>query len=98
MDGENGNDDPWDFGSSSQYPALKYGGHNLVAQGRTVDYDVDDDGLIDIRNLAQFNAVRYDLDGNGAPANANAYNSAFPDRYRSVAGRMGLPLGNLHGL
>ena len=97
VDGENGNDDPWDFGSSSQYPALKYGGHNLVAQGRTVDYDVDDDGLIDIRNLAQFNAVRYDLDGNGAPANANAYNSAFPDRYRGVAGRMGCPSGTCTG-
>ena len=97
LDGEDGGDDPWDFGASSQYPALKYGGHNLVAQGRTVDYDVDDDGLIDISNLAQFNAIRYDLDGNGAPANANAYNSAFPDRYRSVAGRMGCPSGTCTG-
>ena len=97
LDGEDGGDDPWDFGASSQYPALKYGGHNLVAQGRDIDYDVDDDGLIDISNLAQFNAVRYDLDGNGAPANANAYNSAFPDRYRGVAGRMGCPSGTCTG-
>ena len=97
LNDEAGGDDPWDFGSSSQYPALKYGGHNLVAQGRTVDYDVDDDGLIDISNLAQFNAIRYDLDGNGAPANANAYNSAFPDRYRGVAGRMGCPSGTCTG-
>ncbi len=97
LDGEDGGDDPWDFGASSQYPALKYGGHDLVAQGRTVDYDVDDDGLIDISNLAQFNAIRYDLDGNGAPANANAYNSAFPDRYRGVAGRMGCPSGTCTG-
>ena len=89
-----GKDDPWDFGTSSQYPALKYGGHNLIAQGRdlTVDYDVDDDGLIEISNLAQLNAVRYDLDGNGAPTDVNAYHLAFPDRDISAAGRMGCDL------
>ena len=32
----------------------------------TADYDSDNDGLIDISNLAQLNAVRYDLDGDGA--------------------------------
>ena len=30
-----------------------------------VDYDVDDDGLIEVHNLAQLNAIRYDLDGDG---------------------------------
>ena len=30
-----------------------------------VDYDRDDDGLIDISNAGQLNAVRYDTDGNG---------------------------------
>ena len=92
VDGVTGSDDPWDFGSSSQYPALKYGGHNLVVQGRTVDYDVDDDGLIDISNLAQLDAVRYDLDGNGAPTDLNAYLLAFPNRDTSVVGRMGCEL------
>ena len=94
LDGQTGGDDPWNFGTSSQYPVLKYGGHNLIAQGRdlTVDYDVDDDGLIDISNLAQLNAIRYDLDGNGAPTDVNAYNSAFPNRDRSPAGRMGCEL------
>ena len=94
LDGQAGGDDPWNFGTSSQYPVLKYGGHNLIAQGRdlTVDYDVDDDGLIDISNLAQLNAIRYDLDGNGAPTDVNAYNSAFPDRDASPAGRMGCEL------
>ena len=94
LDGQAGGDDPWNFGTSSQYPVLKYGGHNLIAQGRdlTVDYDVDDDGLIDISNLAQLNAIRYDLDGNGAPTDVNAYNSAFPDRDASPAGRMGCQL------
>lgn len=31
------------------------------------DYDIDDDGLIDVRNLAQLNAIRWDTDGNGEP-------------------------------
>ena len=32
VDGVTGNDDPWDFGTSSQYPILKYGGLNTVTQ------------------------------------------------------------------
>ena len=93
LDGQAGGDDPWDFGTSSQYPVLKYAGHHLVAQGRDpVDYDADDDGLIEIRTLAQLNAVRYDLDGNGAPTDVNAYHLAFPDRDISAAGRMGCDL------
>ena len=31
----------------------------------TVDYDADDDGLIEIANPAQLNAIRHDLDGDG---------------------------------
>ena len=95
-----GNDDPWDFGTASQYPVLKYGGHDLVAQGRTpVDYDADNDGLIDISTLAQLDAIRHDLDGNGDPASggATAYNGAFPIRQRAAAGRMGCPSGACAG-
>ena len=46
------------------------------------DYDSDDDGLIEIGNLAQLDAVRHDPDGDGAPATASAtaYAAAFPDR------------------
>ena len=67
VDGVTGNDNPWDFGTSSQYPVLKYGGHSLAAQGRTVtDYDTDNDRLIDITTLAQLNAIRWDLNGDGA--------------------------------
>ncbi len=46
-----------------------------------VDYDSDDDGLIDIRTLAQLNAVRHDLNGDGAPAAGGivTYAAAFPD-------------------
>ena len=41
----------------------------------TVDYDTDDDGLIEISNLAQLNAVRYDLTWVGTGR------SAFPAEY-----------------
>ena len=43
-----------------------------------IDYDVDDDGLIDIDTLAKLDAIRYDPDGNGSPTTAAAYNAAFP--------------------
>ena len=46
----------------------------------TVDYDADDDNLIDITTLAQLDAIRHDLDGNGVPSSGGsaAYNAAFP--------------------
>ena len=47
-----------------------------------VDYDADDDGLIEVSNLAQLYAVRHDLDGDGAAADEAsrvAYYAAFPD-------------------
>ena len=34
VDGVTGNDDPWNFGNSSQYPALKYGGLDILTAGR----------------------------------------------------------------
>ena len=47
----------------------------------TIDYDTDDDGLIEVGSLAQLNAIRWDLDGNGTPASANTsdYSTAFPN-------------------
>ena len=46
----------------------------------TVDYDADDDGLIEITTLAQLDAVRHDLNGDGEPTEdgAPAYAAAFP--------------------
>ena len=44
----------------------------------TVDYDNDDDGLIEIRNLAQLDAVRYDLNGDGI-SYSTPYAEAFND-------------------
>ena len=46
------------------------------------DYDSDDDGLIDVNSLAKLNAIRYDLDGNGAADDTDnnaAYATAFPN-------------------
>ena len=45
------------------------------------DYDSDGDGLIEIRSLAQLDAVHYDLNGNGIPDNSDdsaAYTAIFP--------------------
>ena len=44
-----------------------------------IDYDKDDDGLIEITNLNQLNAIRYDLDGDGTPASGSEtdYDAAF---------------------
>ena len=93
VDGSAGADDPWDFGAANQYPRLKFDGMDLSAQNiaPVVDYDADDDNLIDIKTLAQLNAVRWDLNGDGNPVSANAadYAAAFPNRDISASGRMG---------
>ena len=49
-----------------------------VLPATTVDYDTDDDGLIEISNLAQLDAVRHDLSGRGRSYDA-AHTLAFPD-------------------
>ena len=76
-------DDAWHFGLANQYPSLKWGGLDPAEQfaAAPVDYDDDNDNLVDIRNLAQLDAMRHDLDGNGAPgATAHgAYFAAFPN-------------------
>ena len=52
------------------------------------DYDADDDFLIDVANLQQLDAIRYDPRGRGTPTNQPRYEAAFPN---AVAG-MGCPL------
>ncbi len=47
-----------------------------------VDYDIDNDGLIEVSNLTQLNAIRWDADGDGTSdgGNGNAgYAEAFPE-------------------
>ena len=51
------------------------------AQSANGTYDTDGDGLIEINNLEQLDAVRYDLDGNGradSSSNNAKYAAAFP--------------------
>ncbi len=56
-----------------------------------VDYDADNDGLIDIWTLAQLDAVRHDFDGDGVPVASGTavYAAAFP----AAATGMGCPSG-----
>ena len=98
IDGETGADDPWEFGSPGWYPSLKYAGHDRSKQNRG-EYDYDDDGYIDVWTLAQLNAIRWDLDGNGDPASGNllAYNTVFRWRDATAAGRMGCELTDHDG-
>ena len=51
-----------------------------VGTSSTRDYDNNDDGYIEVSTLAQLNAIRWDVDGDGAPlsANATAWGTAFP--------------------
>ena len=54
------------------------------------DYDLDDNGFIEVSDLAQLNAIRWDLDGSGLPehpTNNPLYAAAFPN----AADRMGCP-------
>ena len=51
------NENPWHFGTASQYPVLLYGAQDPSQQRG--DYDWDDNGLIEVRNLRQLNAMRW---------------------------------------
>ena len=56
------------------------------------DYDADDDGLIEIRDVAQLDAIRYDTDGDGVAdddAGVGTYLQAFPDPAEGMGCRVG---------
>ncbi len=57
-----------------------------------IDYDADNDDLIEVSSLAQFNAIRHDLDGDGSSTDA-AYSTAFPNADTG----MGCPGGSCDG-
>ena len=91
----------WDFGTTAQYPALKVdsngdgmaGVAELGPQVRAfADYDVDDDGLIEVATLDQLNALRWDLDGDGTTT-AAGYVETFP----SGINDMGCPTAGCTG-
>ena len=52
----------------------------------TTDYDTDDDGLIEIVSADQLNAIRWDLDGDGAIATdaLASYGAAFSGRLQGM--------------
>ena len=78
-------DDPWCFGTASDYPSLKplaMPCPNLPASvpADKVDYDTDDDGLIEVSNLAQLSAIRLNISGDGRSiASHSRYREAYPD-------------------
>ena len=77
LDGVAGGDDPWHFGGGHQYPILVYG---TIKSAPQRDYDSDNDRLIAVNSLAQLNAIRWDLNGDGVVASADQanYAAAFP--------------------
>ena len=94
IDGDSRPDDPWDFGATTTYPALKFAGQNPT------DYDANGNRLIEINTLAQLNAVRWDLDGDGFPESSThrqSYLAAFPGADFTSGGRMGCPAGDCVG-
>ena len=89
-------DNPWDFGTTSTYPKLKTPDQRQADP--VVDYDLNDNNLIDIDSLYQLNAIRHDLNGDGLPdaaANYPAYAGAFVNgdlaTTTPAAPRMGCP-------
>ena len=62
----------------------------VTVQVGSTDYDTDDDGLIEIASLAQLNAVRYDLNGNGAADSLTNWRSYYA-AFTSAAWGMGCP-------
>ena len=66
---------------------------NTPATAQTgIDYDTDNDGLIEVANLNQLNAIRWNLTGDGSPEiNLITYAAAYPDAMLSPL--MGCPSG-----
>ena len=71
----------------------------ILVSSAVNDYDLDEDGLIEINTVAQLDAVRHDLVGTGRKAAATstpeayAYGNAFPD----PASGMGCPAAACRG-
>ena len=66
---------------------IAFAGLNVATAQSPVDYDTDDDGLIEIEWMEQLNAVRWDLDGDGfvdEGRDAEAYSAAFLDAMESM--------------
>ena len=67
-----------------------------AAQTGLTDYDADNDGLIEVSNLAQLDAIRYDLNGDGTAdhlSDASSYVTAF----LNAVANMGCPASGCAG-
>ena len=66
----------------------------VTIQAGTRDYDTDNDGFIEISNLTQFNAMRYDQDGDGAVESVADWTSYYAtSAFAEGALGMGCPDG-----
>ena len=71
-------------------PAASLRRHAVTNVTEERPYDTDGDGLIEITTLAQLDAVRHDLNGDGVPTagGASAYRAAFPDAFVEVGAQL----------
>ena len=77
LDGRGGGDTPWYFGTTGQYPVLRYGRDVPAWAVQHGDYDYDDDNLIDVHVPVQLDAIRWDENGDGVPDDASAAGAAL---------------------
>ena len=75
-------------------PADSLRSHEVTNVTKERPYDTDNDGLIEITTLAQLDAVRHDLNGDGVPAasGASTYRAAFPDAFLEAGAQLGCVL------
>ena len=87
----------WDFGDQDEYPTLRnVGTGDTQPPTPTVDYDTDDDGLIEVSNLAQLDAIRYDLDGDGA-VDLSYDSGSYAAAFSNAVANMGCPTAGCVG-
>ncbi len=70
---------PMHDAAGNRTPAFVLSGADIENRSPAALYDADRDGLIDVANLAQLDAIRYDLGGDGFPTQAEPYFRAFRD-------------------
>ena len=77
-----GEDDPANVSDAEYFKSVPYtpqpAPSGPTPRPQEVIYDRDANQLIDIENLDQLNAVRYDLNGDGIPSDELAYWQSFP--------------------
>ena len=72
------------------------GTETASASSHFTDYDTDGDNLIEIKTLAQLDAIRHDRNGDGIASHAD-YASAFPNRQAAAPNPMGCASTNCAG-